>query len=199
MSKPDLSSDLPNYSKTICDLFTLPLQQRKTPPKGKKKRGRNSSDKSPEEREGSKTLRTDDPSPPKVSTNIDSPQPSPPSSPLNSLRPITHSHNQDILSDSLSIHSPLHNQFKATSSGASNSPHPQESNTISQYSPIASPKPQNSSKMSTRPKPLRPLAKELNSIDCVTSQALFKHITKEDGPSTPPMTGQQLSSKSRMP
>ena len=35
--------------------------------------------------------------------------------------------------------------------------------------------------MSIRPKPLLPLAKELNNIECVTSQSLFKYIVHEDG------------------
>jgi hypothetical protein len=153
MSKPHLSSDLPNYSKNICDLFALPIQQKKTPPKGKKKRGRNSSDQSPEDREGPKTLRTEDHTSPKGSTSTDLPQPSPPSSPLNSLRTITNSHNPDILSDSLSLHSPLHCQLKLPSPTISISPQPQGSKTISQYSPQAFEQLQDDNKTKTTPAP----------------------------------------------
>ena len=90
------------------------------------------------------------------------------------------------LSDSLSLHSPIHSQLKIPSPTPSISPQQQGSKTIPQNTLPALPKPSHNSKMAPRPKPLRPLIKDLHNITCVSGQALFKHITKDDAPKDPP-------------
>ena len=186
-SKPDLSSDLQYYSHTIGEVI-ITVPDRKSPQQNKFKRGRPSSGGSPEDREGSKTLKTDEPTPPKIS-NTDSLLASPSASPLKSLKTLTNGNNKDILSDSLSLYSPPHNQLKEISPADSN-PHLHPENHITpQLLPIASTKSKNNSKMSDRPKPLRPQAKKLNGIDCVTRKSVFTHIIRTNGETDPPEDG----------
>jgi hypothetical protein len=204
MSKPLLATDLGNYNTNLAAHFP----DAKTPsPKDKRekhrKRGRNHSDHSGG-KEGQKSSRTDQVTPPiKEITNISKTtdqetSPATPSlstpthSPTRSLTTFTTNRGNSPLSLETILNSPVHSKSRSPS------PHLIEEAKILkafevkaiqplqyQHSPNTIPRQTLTSNMSN-PKPLRPSLKELQRVQCVTAAKVRNAITNNDFSEHPP-------------
>ena len=126
MSKPPLSTDLANYNTSLAAHIPDTISRKTPSPKGQRARERkrdiSDSDLSGG-KEGQKSSRTDQVTPPnKIVTTISptsspasSPTSSPTSSPSRSLKSLTCNQSKEVLSLSMLLHSPVHPRSRSPS------------------------------------------------------------------------------------